>query len=82
MEKAGSWQNTGREPKLWIMNSTTSFPLVLLIIRASKYTLGLVVVTIGVFFILDYYGFKPPVFVRYIRSFLAGGRKTARPWWV
>lgn len=82
MAKLGNWQNTGREPKLWIMNSTTSFPLLLFLVNISVYTLGLVVVTMVVFFILDYYGFKPKVFVRYIRSFLAGGRKSARPWWV
>lgn len=82
MAQMGNWQNTGRETKFWIFNSTTSFPVLLLMLRISWNTFFLVIATMGVFFILDYYGFKVKVFFRLIRSFLAGRRKVAKPWWV
>lgn len=82
MANLGNWQNTGREPKLWIMNSTTSFPIMLLMINFSWNTFFLVIFTIAVFFLLDYYGFNLKVFCRFLRSSLAGKRKIAKPWWV
>jgi|AntRauTorckE5430_2_1112549.scaffolds.fasta_scaffold00008_18 intracellular multiplication protein IcmT len=82
MAQLGNWQNTGREPKLWVMNSTTSFPLLLFMLNISWNTFFLVLGTIFVFFVLEYYGFNLKVFGRFLRSFLAGSRKVARPWWV
>ena len=82
MKASGNWQDTGRDTKLWIMNSTTSFPLLLFLVNVSWTTFFVVLVTMAVFFTLEYYGFKPKVFFRFVRSFLAGSRKSARPWWV
>ena len=82
MAAEGNWQNTGREAKLWIFNSTTSFPVLLLMLNLSWNTFFLVIATMAVFFVLDYYGFNIRVFFRFVRSFLAGSRKVARPWWV
>ncbi|MEC7031014.1 MAG: IcmT/TraK family protein [Pseudomonadota bacterium] len=79
---AGNWQDTGRETKLWIMNSTTSFPVLLFLINISLTTLFIVIATMVVFGVLDYYGFKPMVFLRFMRSTLAGGIKSARPWYL
>ncbi len=78
----GNWQDTGRETKLWIMNSTTSFPVLLFLVNISWLTFFVVLGTMAVFFVLDYYGFKPKVFLRYARSAFAGGRKSARPWYM
>ena len=78
----GNWQDSGREPKLWMFNSTTSFPLLLFLVNISWTTFFVVVITMIVFFVLDYYGFKPRVFLRFLRSFTAGPRKVARPWWM
>lgn len=78
----GNWQDSGRETKLWIMNSTTSFPVLLFLVNISWTTFFIVISTMAVFFVLDYYGFKPKVFFRYARSFLAGGLKSARPWYM
>lgn len=78
----GNWQDTGRETKLWVMNSTTSFPVLLFLVNISWTTFFVVLGTMAVFFVLDYYGFKPKVFLRYVRSTLAGGLKSARPWYM
>ena len=78
----GNWQDTGRETRLWIMSSTTSFPLLLFLVNISWTTFFIVVATMVVFFVLEYYGFKAPVFLRFVRSLIAGPVKSARPWWM
>ncbi|MCP8352365.1 IcmT/TraK family protein [Candidatus Synchoanobacter obligatus] len=82
MAENGNWQDTGRETKLWILNSSTSFPILLFLLNLSWGTFFVVIVTMGVFGVLDYYGFKPMVFLRRVRVLLAGPRKSARPWWM
>ena len=78
----GKWRDSGREAKFWIFNAATAFPVLLFMVNISWLTLGIVVVTMIAFVILDYYGFKPRVFLRFIRSILSGSRKPAKPWWV
>ncbi|MDC3181320.1 IcmT/TraK family protein [Gammaproteobacteria bacterium] len=78
----GSWRDSGREAKLWIFNSTASIPILFFLINISWTTLTVVILTIAVLSILDYYGFKPAVFVRVVRSSLAGKVKYSRPWWL
>ena len=78
----GNWQDTGREAKFWILNASTSFPLLLFLVNISWTTFFIVIITMAVFFTLDYYGFNLRVFLRFLRSFAAGSRKSARPWWV
>ena len=78
----GSWRDTGREAKLWIFNSSATFPILFFLFSPSFTAAGLVVLTIVVLMLLDYYGFKPIVFLRLIRSMLAGRVKLARPWWL
>lgn len=78
----GNWQDTGREAKFWILNASSSFPLLLFLVNISWTTFFIVIITMAAFFTLDYYGFKPRVFFRFLRSFAAGPRKLARPWWM
>ena len=78
----GSWRDTGREAKLWIFNATATFPILFFLFSPSWTTVGLVVVTIAVLMLLDYYGFKPIVFLRMVKSLLAGRVKPARSWWL
>lgn len=81
MDGSASWQNTGRETKLWIFNSTTSFPILLFLVKISVVTLMIVVVTMIAFSVLGYFGFTVPVAFRYLRGRLAGPQKQCRPWW-
>ncbi len=81
MHGAGSWQNTGREAKLWIFNSTTSFPILLFLVNISLTTLMVVVITMLVFGVLNYYGFTVSVAFRCLRGMIAGRFKESRPWW-
>ena len=78
----GNWRDSGREAKLWIFSSTASFPILLFLFNISWGTLALVVVTILILSALDYYGYKPQVFARYMRSLLAGRHKLPRPGWL
>jgi intracellular multiplication protein IcmT len=78
----GSWRDSGREAKFWIFNSTASLPVLLFLVNISWNTFGIVVLTIAALTILDYYGMKPKVFVRFMRSSLAGRVKRPRPWWL
>ncbi|UTC24409.1 IcmT/TraK family protein [Candidatus Comchoanobacter bicostacola] len=78
----GSWRDTGREAKLWIFNASATFPILFFLFSPSIATAALVAVTIVVLMLLDYYGFKPIVFLRLVKSMLAGRVKPARPWWL
>ena len=81
-ETVGSWRDSGREAKLWVFSSSASFPVLLFLFNISWGTLGLVVVTIAALSMLDYYGFKPIVFARYLRVLIGGRAKPPRPWWL
>lgn len=77
-----SWRDSARESKLWIIDSTATFPIVIMFFNLSLNTFFVAVGFIVFLSILSYYGFTIPVFFRYLRSKIAGNRKTAVPWWL
>lgn len=77
-----SWRDSARPSKLWIFDSSATFPLVILIFHISWNTFFITLGFIVFLSILSYYGFTIPVFLRYLRSKIAGNRKVAVPWWL
>lgn len=76
------WRDTARPVKLWIFNSSATFPIVISLFHIRMWTIGLALTVVVGLTILEYYGFTVPVFLRYIRSTLAGKRRLATPWWM
>ena len=76
------WRDSARQSKLWIFDSTAAFPLLVLIFHITWETFSIAIGFMFFLKIIGMYGFKIPVFLRFIRSLLAGKRKLATPWWM
>lgn len=79
--ESSHWRDSARSARFFMVDARAAFPLFLFLMHIRIWT-GLLVLISAVFFaILEHYGFTVPVFLRWLRSFLAGGIKSAQPWW-
>ena len=76
------WRDSARNPKFFFIDYRTTFPLLALIFNPSWFTLYITVAAVIFFVGLQYYGFTVPVFLRWLRSTLAGKNKESYPWWL
>lgn len=75
------WRDSARSARFFMVDARAAFPLFLFLMHIRMWT-GLLVLISAVFFaIIEHYGFTVPVFLRWLRSFLAGNVKSAQPWW-
>ena len=77
-----AWRDSARTPKFFIVDYRCAFPLLGLLFHISIATLVFAVFAMIFFTALNYYGFTIPVFLRWIRSTLAGPYKPSLPWWL
>lgn len=75
------WRDSARSPKFFVFDAKAAFPLLLFLLHIRLWTFIVAVVAWMFFSILNYYGFSIGVFLRWLRSTLAGKRKIAIPWW-
>ena len=75
------WRDSARSVRFFIWDGKAAFPMVIFLMHVRLWTLGVALLTMLFFTVLNRYGFSPMVFFRYIRSFFAGPRKVAVPWW-
>jgi intracellular multiplication protein IcmT len=76
------WRDSARSARFFIFDAKAAFPMLLFLIHIRLWTF-IVAVTATLFFtLLNRYGFSVEVFLRWLRSFLAGRRKLAIPWWM
>ncbi|MAJ81704.1 MAG: phosphoesterase [Legionellales bacterium] len=76
-----SWRDSAREAKLWIFNANSVFPFLLMLYNIQTWTVVLACSIFAALTILGYYGLTVRSFLRLIRSFIAGARKTSHNWW-
>lgn len=76
------WRDSARSIKFFIWDGKAAFPVVIFLMHMTLWTLGITVVLIAFFSVLNRYGFTPAVFFRWTRNWLAGNRKMAVPWWM
>ena len=76
------WRDSARPIKFFIWDGRAVFPVLILILHIALWTFILTVVLISFFTLLNRFGFTPSVFGRWIRSTIAGPRKSAVPWWM
>lgn len=81
-QAGSSWRDTARPVMLGPINSIAFLPLLLFIFNIQFWTFGLMVLVVIVLQVLDFYGFTPVVFARFLRSTIAGRRRQATPWWM
>jgi len=77
----GHWRDSARNVRLWVVDFRACFPLLILLLHIRLWTFILAIITTTFFATLERYGFTPAVFLRWLRSFVAGPRKIAHPWW-
>jgi len=76
------WRDSARNPKFFIVDYRACFPLLALLFHISWSTLIFAILGTIFFTALNYYGFTIPVFLRWIRTTLAGPYKPSLPWWM
>lgn len=75
------WRDSARTVRLWFIDFRACFPLMLLLLHIRLWTFILAVGATLFFGLIERYGFSVGVFLRWFRSYLAGPRKIAQPWW-
>lgn len=75
------WRDSARPVRFWIIDYRATFPLLFLIVHIRPWTLAMAFLFVVFFSLLERYGFTVAVFLRWARSFIAGPRKIAQPWW-
>lgn len=75
------WRDSARQPRFFLIDARAAFPLLLFLLHIKLWSLVLAVATMTFFGLLERYGFSLTVFLRWLRSLLAGPRKVAIPWW-
>lgn len=75
------WRDSGRIPRFFGIDARSTFPLLLFLVHIKWWTFIVAVIATILFGLIERYGFSATVFLRMIRSLLAGRRKLVRPWW-
>lgn len=76
------WRDSSRRPRFFMIDAYATFPLLIFFLHIKLWTFTLCLIVTIFFFILERFGFTLPIFKRFIRSYLAGPIRYARPWWI
>lgn len=76
------WRDSARPAKFFIFDAKAAFPMFLFLIHIKLWTFIVALSAMMFFTILNRFGFSVEVFLRWLRTFLAGPRKIVTPWWV
>ena len=75
------WRDSARTVRFWIVDYRACFPLMIFIFHIRLWTFLLAIIAIIFFVMIERFGFTVSVFGRWLRSYIAGPRKIAQPWW-
>jgi len=81
VETEAHWRDSARSPRFFLIDARAAFPLLLFLLHIRIWSFVLALVTMAFFGFLERYGFSLVVFLRWMRTILAGPRKVAIPWW-
>jgi intracellular multiplication protein IcmT len=76
------WRDSARPAKFFIIDAAAAFPVLLFLVHITLWTFVVAIIAMLFFTILNRFGYSIPVFLRYARSWAAGRRKIASPWWM
>lgn len=76
-----SWRDSARNPRFFFVDALAALPLVLFLVHVRLWTFILAIVTMIFFAVLEKFQFTVPIFMRWLRSTLAGRVRVARPEW-
>ncbi len=75
------WRDSARSVRLFFLDFRACFPLLILMLHIRLWTFIIALIATVFFATLERYGFTLIVFLRWFRTFIAGNRKIAQPWW-
>jgi intracellular multiplication protein IcmT len=75
------WRDSARPARFFFIDANVAFPLLVFLVHIKLWTFILAVIVMAFFTLLSRYGYTVGVFLRILRSTLAGSRKMAIPWW-
>jgi intracellular multiplication protein IcmT len=75
------WRDAARVPRFYFMDAYAALPLLIFFLHMSLTTFLISVVFIGFFIVLEKFKFTLPVFFRWLKTFIAGPGRVAKPWW-
>jgi intracellular multiplication protein IcmT len=75
------WRDSARPARFFIIDAKAAFPIFLFLLHIKLWTFTLAVIAMLFFTFLNRFGFGVEVFLRSLRSFFAGSKKMAIPWW-
>jgi intracellular multiplication protein IcmT len=81
LDDSTHWRDSARSARFFVVDARAAFPLLLFLLHIAWWTFAIAVISMIFFAVLEHYGFTLPVFLRTVRTFLAGPRKIAIPWW-
>lgn len=81
MESGAHWRDIARTPRFYFMDSLAAFPLLLFLLHIRLWTFLAALAIIVFLMVLERFKFTIPVFMRWLRSTLAGPLRITKPWW-
>lgn len=75
------WRDSARSARFFMVDARASFPTLIFLLHIAIWTAIVALLSLVMFGVLEHFGFSVPVFLRWIRSFLAGDIKTSQPRW-
>jgi intracellular multiplication protein IcmT len=81
MSRLNRWRNTPKNARFFIFDARAGVFFLLMFFFWSRITFYICVSAFCVFGVMERFGFTPEVFVRWLRSRLAGPIRQSTPWW-
>jgi len=81
IDETTHWRDASRSPRFFFMDFRAAFPLVVFLLHITWLTFGIAVAFVIFFSILERFRFTIPIFLRWVKSTLAGSLRSTRPWW-
>lgn len=76
-----AWRDSARNPRFFFVDALAAMPLVLFLVHIKAWTFYLAIVTMIFFAILERFKFTVPIFMRWLRSTMAGRVRVSHPTW-
>ena len=74
-------RDSARQARFFFVDAYAAFPILLTLLHIKLWTILMAIGFMVFFAILERFKFTVPVFFRWLRAFMAGPIKLARPWW-
>ena len=75
------WRDSARPARFFMLDARAAFPVFIFLLHIRLWTALLVLATALFFGAIEKFGFTVPVFLRWLRCFLAGNLKSSKYWW-